>query len=249
MPRLLPSWRLAGVVAASYRVPMRGHEADRSAEQREHVPATRDRPASDQVRGARCVGHAVQPPGLGSAASLLQLQRTVGNAAVAGILQRAPLSEPAAAPNPGNAPACDPATDAAVTEFMSKVYEPKPALGIFDAEYQPAQGLLRITVGIDFYFRTGDRSSSTWISSVGGSEKAALYRNDEFIWTPDEAVEWTDNAIAQITEPGASGTGFTSSGRAGSDCRRWMYRSGFSRMWHRSRGSATPTRAGRPTAP
>jgi hypothetical protein len=75
------------------------------------------------------------------------------------MLQRAPLpGEPAAARDPADAPACDPATDAKITEFMSKVYEPKPPLGIFDAEYQPAQGLLTITIGIDFYFRSGDPS-------------------------------------------------------------------------------------------
>jgi outer membrane protein OmpA-like peptidoglycan-associated protein len=141
-------------------------------------------------------------------ASLLHLQRTAGNAAVARMLQRATLPGPAAsATDPAGAPACDPAAEQAVTEFMSREYPAKlirpntdTATGWFDAEYTPADGILNITVRVAFNFVDGDRSDSMWIASVGGPDKAAQYANDQFKWKPEEQAEWKENATAKVRD-------------------------------------------------
>lgn len=87
--------------------------------------------------------------------------------------------------------------------FMSQTYSeanhhPTTGRGLFDVEYRPAQGAMKITVKLCFQFNSGDPTNRSWIASVGGNAAAAAYMPDQFVWQPGEADAWKENAIAQI---------------------------------------------------
>ena len=133
-----------------------------------------------------------------SAALMLRLQRSAGNAAVARMLQRRAtlMRQPTAT--------CSPAEQAQLDELLSKTYieedfHPSTGRGLFDAIYAPGDGNLTITVGITFKFVNGNPADPTWVASVGGPAVAATYKPEQFAWTKEEQDNWKANAIAKIT--------------------------------------------------
>jgi outer membrane protein OmpA-like peptidoglycan-associated protein len=119
------------------------------------------------------------------------LQQTVGNAAVARMLQRQPAAT------------CSAADQAKLEELLSTTYttedfHPSTGRGLFDAVYAPGDGNLTITVGITFNFVDGNPADPTWLATVGPA-KAATYTPEQFRWTDDEKTQWKENAISTVT--------------------------------------------------
>lgn len=157
---------------------------------------------SEGLKDAPAEQGAVDRPQWGSAltpATVMALQATAGNAAVARMLARE-VAAPAS--SQGTAPGKIDETTLLSRDYPRELIVPKTdgENGRFDAAYFPKRGRLEITMAVEFTFVDGDPTDDYWISAVGGPQEAAKYGPEEFVWTLDEQAKWRANAIAKVQE-------------------------------------------------
>ena len=86
-----------------------------------------------------------------------------------------------------------------LADFMGQSYskddhQPSTGRGLFDADYDPSAGELRITCRVHFTFRNGDPTDPDWTAkTAGGTFDAA-----DFEWQDDEKTGFADNTLAAI---------------------------------------------------
>jgi hypothetical protein len=131
---------------------------------------------------------------------VLNLQRRVGNAAVAGFLARqavpdagpAPAGPTDAGPQPaGGVAAATPEEEVAAfrTQTFAPLndYHPTSGIGQFDTALAPATGVLTITLKVAF----------NWVSGAGRGARG--FRPEELQWTPEEQQTWRQRYISSVS--------------------------------------------------